>query len=237
MQAKLTGTEAYPQLMEISMAVVNCSRTRSVACRPRYATNRRKPRRTHRTDNATARRSGARVTLLYRRTRQEMPAIAADIEDAVHGMLAKAGYHHYETSAHARPGSECRHNLNYWRFGDYLGIGAGAHGKLSFSHRVLRQVRWRDPARTIEILSLGKGHTRGDLVVWLPQEGILASGDLVYAVSGTGSLEAYQIVTVASRIDGVIEARGHLTFPLAEDPGFGMETEARAPRASARSQG
>ena len=47
----------------------------------------------------------------------------------------------------ARPGPRCGHNLNYWEFGDYLGIGAGAHGKLSFPHRVLRQVRWRDPAR------------------------------------------------------------------------------------------
>ena len=47
----------------------------------------------------------------------------------------------------ARPGHRCAHNLNYWQFGDYLGIGAGAHGKLSFPHRVLRQVRWREPAR------------------------------------------------------------------------------------------
>ena len=49
-------------------------------------------------------------------------------------------------SAFARPGHRCRHNLNYWQFGDYIGIGAGAHGKLSFPHRVLRTVRWREPA-------------------------------------------------------------------------------------------
>ena len=70
---------------------------------------------------------------------------AADIEDAVHSMLAEAGYRHYETSAHARAGSECRHNLNYWRFGDYLGIGAGAHSKLSFPDRIVRQVRFKQP--------------------------------------------------------------------------------------------
>jgi oxygen-independent coproporphyrinogen-3 oxidase len=52
---------------------------------------------------------------------------------------------HYETSAHAKPGFECRHNLNYWRFGDYLGIGAGAHSKLSFRDRVIRQVRYKQP--------------------------------------------------------------------------------------------
>ena len=70
---------------------------------------------------------------------------AADIENAVEGALAQAGYVHYETSAHARAGSECRHNLNYWRFGDYLGIGAGAHSKLSFRDRVVREIRYKQP--------------------------------------------------------------------------------------------
>ncbi len=71
---------------------------------------------------------------------------SADIEDAVRDALAHAGYRHYETSAYARPGYECGHNLNYWRFGDYLGIGAGAHSKISMPDRVLRQVRWKQPA-------------------------------------------------------------------------------------------
>jgi oxygen-independent coproporphyrinogen-3 oxidase len=70
---------------------------------------------------------------------------AADIGEAVEGALTAAGYAHYETSAFALPGRECRHNLNYWRFGDYLGIGAGAHSKLSFPERLLRQVRYRQP--------------------------------------------------------------------------------------------
>jgi len=80
---------------------------------------------------------------------------AADIEDAVHDMLAEAGYHHYETSAHARPGSECRHNLNYWRFGDYLGIGAGAHSKLSFPDRIVRQIRFKQPRQYLERTAAG----------------------------------------------------------------------------------
>jgi putative oxygen-independent coproporphyrinogen III oxidase len=63
----------------------------------------------------------------------------------VHG-LADAGFVHYETSAHARSGRECRHNLNYWRFGDYLGIGAGAHAKISYGDRIVREVRTRTPA-------------------------------------------------------------------------------------------
>jgi putative oxygen-independent coproporphyrinogen III oxidase len=74
----------------------------------------------------------------------------ADIEDAVEDALARAGYGHYETSAHAQAGRECRHNLNYWRFGDYLGIGAGAHSKLSFPDRVIRQVRYKQPQQYIE---------------------------------------------------------------------------------------
>jgi oxygen-independent coproporphyrinogen-3 oxidase len=70
---------------------------------------------------------------------------AAEIGDMVEERLAGAGYVHYETSAYARPGAECRHNLNYWRFGDYLGIGAGAHSKLSFHDRIVREMRYKQP--------------------------------------------------------------------------------------------
>ena len=83
------------------------------------------------------------------------PDAAADIEDAVHALLAAAGYRHYETSAFAQPGRECRHNLNYWQFGDYLGIGAGAHSKLSFHDRVVRQVRWKQPKQYLERVAAG----------------------------------------------------------------------------------
>ncbi|HYF09509.1 MAG TPA: radical SAM family heme chaperone HemW, partial [Acetobacteraceae bacterium] len=65
--------------------------------------------------------------------------------DRIAEMTASAGLERYEVSAYARRGHACRHNVNYWEFGDYLGIGAGAHGKLSFPHRVVRQVRFRDP--------------------------------------------------------------------------------------------
>jgi len=65
--------------------------------------------------------------------------------DRITEMTGQAGMGRYEVSAYAKPGHRCFHNLNYWQFGDYLGIGAGAHSKLSFAHRVVRQVRWRDP--------------------------------------------------------------------------------------------
>jgi len=72
---------------------------------------------------------------------------AAAMLDRIVERTAAAGLARYEVSAFARPGHRCAHNLNYWQFGDYLGIGAGAHGKLSYPHRVVRQVRYRDPAR------------------------------------------------------------------------------------------
>jgi putative oxygen-independent coproporphyrinogen III oxidase len=80
---------------------------------------------------------------------------AADIEDAMCAALDRAGYVHYETSAHAKPGYECRHNVNYWRFGDYLGIGAGAHSKLSFADRIVRQLRFKQPKQYLERVARG----------------------------------------------------------------------------------
>jgi oxygen-independent coproporphyrinogen-3 oxidase len=72
--------------------------------------------------------------------------LASDMLDMIVDRTAQAGLARYEVSAFARTGRECVHNLNYWQFGDYLGIGAGAHSKLSFPHRVVRQQRWREPA-------------------------------------------------------------------------------------------
>ncbi len=72
--------------------------------------------------------------------------VAADMLDLITARTATTGLDRYEVSAFARAGHRCRHNLNYWQFGDYLGIGAGAHSKLSFPRRVVRQIRFRDPA-------------------------------------------------------------------------------------------
>ncbi len=71
--------------------------------------------------------------------------LASDMLDLLTSRTTAAGLQRYEVSAFARAGHRCSHNLNYWMFGDYLGIGAGAHGKLSYPHRVIRQVRWREP--------------------------------------------------------------------------------------------
>jgi oxygen-independent coproporphyrinogen-3 oxidase len=70
---------------------------------------------------------------------------AYEMMDLITDMTSAAGLQRYEVSAYAKSGHRCWHNLNYWQFGDYLGIGAGAHSKLSFAHRIMRYVRYREP--------------------------------------------------------------------------------------------
>ncbi|MGA7750937.1 MAG: oxygen-independent coproporphyrinogen III oxidase-like protein, partial [Gallionella sp.] len=70
---------------------------------------------------------------------------SSDMQQRIKEMLAAAGYQHYETSAFALAKRRAKHNLNYWQFGDYLGIGAGAHSKLSFPGRIIRQARYKQP--------------------------------------------------------------------------------------------
>jgi putative oxygen-independent coproporphyrinogen III oxidase len=70
---------------------------------------------------------------------------SSDMQQGIEELLAGHGYQHYETSAFAQPDRRAKHNLNYWKFGDYLGIGAGAHSKLSFPDKILRQARYKQP--------------------------------------------------------------------------------------------
>jgi oxygen-independent coproporphyrinogen-3 oxidase len=121
-----------------------------------------------RMDVATAIATGAPHLSLYHLTiepntvfAKTPPSIPADddaaaIHDAVSESAIAAGFEHYETSAYARPGRRCRHNLNYWQFGDYLGIGAGAHSKLSFPDRIVRESRTRSPAVYVARMQTGE---------------------------------------------------------------------------------
>jgi len=70
---------------------------------------------------------------------------SSDMQQRIEELLAEHGYQHYETSAFAQTKRRAKHNLNYWQFGDYLGIGAGAHSKLSFPDKVIRQARYKQP--------------------------------------------------------------------------------------------
>jgi putative oxygen-independent coproporphyrinogen III oxidase len=81
--------------------------------------------------------------------------LAADMQQAIEARLNEAGMQHYETSAYARQNHASRHNLNYWQFGDYLGIGAGAHSKLSFHDRILRQMRTKHPQQYMDAVKQG----------------------------------------------------------------------------------
>ena len=85
--------------------------------------------------------------------------MAYDMLDKITEMTEASGLGRYEISAYAKPGHRCFHNTNYWQFGDYLGIGAGAHSKLSFAHRVVRQVRVREPKLYMEKALIGDAVT------------------------------------------------------------------------------
>lgn len=97
------------------------------------------------------------------------PAIPEDDQayamlDRITEMTGAAGMARYEISAYAQPGHACFHNTNYWQFGDYLGIGAGAHSKISFAHRVVRQVRFREPRLYMDQALAGNAVTLDDEV-------------------------------------------------------------------------
>jgi oxygen-independent coproporphyrinogen-3 oxidase len=88
-------------------------------------------------------------TVFHRQPPPQLPDgdVIVEMEETGHALLAAQGYGRYEISAYARDGRSCAHNLNYWRFGDYLGIGAGAHGKLTLGAdmRIERRARQRNP--------------------------------------------------------------------------------------------
>ena len=116
-----------------------------------------------RADIEEAARSGAQHISAYQLTiepntvffskRPTLPEhdLCADMQVAIEELLNGAGFEHYETSAFARPRHRCVHNLNYWEFGDYLGIGAGAHGKVSFADRITRHERAKQPAAYLQM--------------------------------------------------------------------------------------
>ncbi len=81
--------------------------------------------------------------------------LSADMQEAIEEKLAAGGYRHYETSAFAKPGHAAKHNMNYWEFGDYLGIGAGAHSKISFHDRIVREMRHKQPRAYMESVAGG----------------------------------------------------------------------------------
>jgi len=93
----------------------------------------------------------------FHRTPPSLPDddTSADMQEQIEGLLAENGFEHYETSAFCKPKSQARHNVNYWQFGDYLGIGAGAHSKLSFHDKITRETRHKNPKAFMENVEKG----------------------------------------------------------------------------------
>jgi putative oxygen-independent coproporphyrinogen III oxidase len=148
--------------------------------------------------------------------------LASDMLDLIAERTQAAGLARYEVSAFARPGHRCLHNLNYWQFGDYLGLGAGAHGKLSFPDRIVRQVRWREPAMYMERALAGRAISNEHAVGAgeLPFEFMLnalrlAEGfDVARFVERTGQpLTAIDATLERAAERGLVERDGNRVWP------------------------
>ena len=135
---------------------------------------------------------------------------SAEMQDMIAARTAAAGFQHYEVSAYAQPGRQARHNLNYWQFGDYLGVGAGAHSKISFPHRIVRQARFKMPATYMQQAMAGNA---------VHQENEVSRSEL-----------GFEFMLNALRLTGGVEAR-----MFAERTGLSLNAiDARLDAAEAR---
>jgi oxygen-independent coproporphyrinogen-3 oxidase len=134
---------------------------------------------------------------------------AAAMQQAIESLLDSHGCVHYETSAFAQPGYRCRHNLNYWQFGDYLGIGAGAHSKLSFPDRITRQMRYKQPREYLRRMAAGDAIQTSNVVAAddLPVEFMMNSLRLTDGVERRLFAErtGLPITTVATQLLQAVE--------------------------------
>jgi len=148
--------------------------------------------------------------------------LAADMQEMVEATLATAGFSHYETSAFARAGRNCRHNLNYWTFGDYLGIGAGAHGKLSSHESIWREARHRSPRAYLDgaargdFLSLRQPVARDDLPGEFMMNALRLNDGFpatLFAERTGLPLAAIEAPLLAARRNGLLETAGGVIRP------------------------
>lgn len=153
----------------------------------------------------------------FARTPPPLPShdTVAQMGEGIHQLLLQAGFRHYETSAYARPGEESRHNLNYWTFGDYLGLGAGAHSKISTSQGILRQMRPKHPDHYLRAITQGKPVQEQHFVtpLDLPFEFMMNALRLTEGVA-TSDFERYTgltLQTIQATLDQLIK-RGLLSF-------------------------
>ena len=123
----------------------------------------------------------------FHRTPPSLPSddTSADMQEQIEDLLTKSGYEHYETSAFCKPKSNARHNLNYWQFGDYLGIGAGAHSKLSYHDKITRETRHKHPKAFMEGAEVGNAVDN----TWIIEQADLGFEFMMNAMRLTGGFE------------------------------------------------
>lgn len=152
----------------------------------------------------------------FYRTPPSLPSddTSSEMQDRIEDLLAAHGYEHYETSAFCKPRSQARHNLNYWSFGDYLGVGAGAHSKLSYHDKITRETRHKHPKAFMENAEVGNAvdHT------WLIKQEDLSFEFMMNALRLTGGFDTdlfqartgLPILTIAKRLSEA-ENKGLIT--------------------------
>ena len=123
----------------------------------------------------------------FYRTPPSLPSddVSADMQEQIEVLLAENGYEHYETSAFCKPNNQARHNLNYWQFGDYLGVGAGAHSKLSFHDKITREIRHKHPKAFMESAEAGSAVDN----TWVIAQADLGFEFMMNALRLTGGFE------------------------------------------------
>jgi len=147
----------------------------------------------------------------FYRTPPSLPSddTSSEMQDRIEELLAAHGYEHYETSAFCKPKSQARHNLNYWSFGDYLGIGAGAHSKLSYHDKITRETRHKHPKAFMENAEAGNAVDNS----WLIAQQDLSFEFMMNALRLTGGFDAdlfqartgLPLITVAKHLSEATE--------------------------------
>ncbi|MCL4138107.1 UNVERIFIED_CONTAM: hypothetical protein GTU68_040451, partial [Idotea baltica] len=142
----------------------------------------------------------------FYRTPPSLPSddTSSEMQDNIETLLAQHGYEHYETSAFCKPKSQSRHNMNYWSFGDYLGIGAGAHSKLSYHDKITRETRHKHPKAFMDHAEQGNAVDN----TWLIAQKDLGFEFMMNALRLTGGVKSdlfqertgLPLITIAKRL-------------------------------------
>jgi oxygen-independent coproporphyrinogen-3 oxidase len=147
------------------------------------------------------------------------------MQDHCKALLAQAGFQQYEISAYSQPERQCRHNVNYWQFGDYLGIGAGAHSKLSYHDRITREVRHKHPNRYLEKAGNAQDvSSYGETNLFIDREWTIAQEELgfEFMMNALRLIDGFEVKLFQQRT-GLDLSRLNIALQLAQDRGLLQE--------------